>query len=333
MTGANIFVIYEDGQGNVTLSPRHGAGEFEPEHDTTANVTLLEGSGVSNGKMVANVLCSNCERWSGGTTDFTGSSGDWIHASLPGDPLDSTQVDAEIDQHQDHGSFTWDYTSAQGGTNVNPFLSRSNNGSVSTPPSTTTSGSGDSDSESTGSASDMLVEAHGSLAAIAFVVGFPIGTVLLRIPNMSIWVHAGVQIFSYLCFIAAAGLGIYIAKVQDQLMNHHPIIGIVLLAVLFFQPLFGVLHHQMFKRKQGRGVFSYLHIWEGRLAVLLGIINGGLGLQLAGDVGRWYTIVYGVFAGLMGLVFLGSVIYGEVKGQMKTRMSSDRERQETRQKS
>jgi hypothetical protein len=58
MAGSNIFVIYADAAGtNVTLSPRLGTGEQEPMSDNTAMVSLLSGSMVSNGMMVANVKC------------------------------------------------------------------------------------------------------------------------------------------------------------------------------------------------------------------------------------------------------------------------------------
>lgn len=57
MSGANIFVVYTSGNGNVTLSPRLGTGHVMPQFNSNAQVTLLEGSGVSNGKMVANVRC------------------------------------------------------------------------------------------------------------------------------------------------------------------------------------------------------------------------------------------------------------------------------------
>jgi hypothetical protein len=58
MAGANIFVIYANAAGtNVTLSPRLGTGEQQPESDTTAMLTLLDGSGIMNGMMVANVKC------------------------------------------------------------------------------------------------------------------------------------------------------------------------------------------------------------------------------------------------------------------------------------
>jgi Cytochrome domain of cellobiose dehydrogenase len=58
MKGSNIFMIYADAAGtNVTLSPRLGTGNSEPSADTTAEVTLLDGSGISDSMMVANVRC------------------------------------------------------------------------------------------------------------------------------------------------------------------------------------------------------------------------------------------------------------------------------------
>lgn len=321
MEGANIFVIYADGQGNVTLSPRQGLGEFEPEHDTRANVTLLEGSGIKGNRMVANVMCSNCHRWNGGSTDFTSSSGDWLHASRPGDPLDSTNVNENIQEHDDRAIFIWKYTPAHGGPDVNPFVASARTNGVSSPPPA--SGGSDSDSSGDGDGDDdddveelpidIMITAHGSLASVVFLVLFPVGAMVIRIFSLPVWVHAGIQIFTYCCFIAAAGLGIYIAKSLDLLMNHHPIIGITLLALLFFQPLFGLLHHTSYKKVQRRTFISHLHIWEGRVAIILGMINGGLGIQIAGNVKKGYIIAYAVVAGVMGLVYLATVVFGEVK--------------------
>lgn len=60
MAGSNIFIIYPDSTGNnVTLSPRLGKGNYEPYYDTDAKVTLLDGSGVANGVMTANVRCES----------------------------------------------------------------------------------------------------------------------------------------------------------------------------------------------------------------------------------------------------------------------------------
>ncbi len=67
MAGASIFVMYANGLGNVTISARDGGqGHVEPQSDSNLQngVTLLAGSGIVDGKMIANVHCpySNPER-------------------------------------------------------------------------------------------------------------------------------------------------------------------------------------------------------------------------------------------------------------------------------
>ena len=58
MPGANIFMVYGDADGqNVTLSPRLTSGYVMPNYNPAAQITLLSGSGVSNGTMTANVRC------------------------------------------------------------------------------------------------------------------------------------------------------------------------------------------------------------------------------------------------------------------------------------
>jgi hypothetical protein len=60
MAGAHIFAMYTDGTGNVTVSARNGnQGEVEPVFNSTlmSGVELLEGTGISNGMMTANIRC------------------------------------------------------------------------------------------------------------------------------------------------------------------------------------------------------------------------------------------------------------------------------------
>ena len=60
MMHATIFVMYADGKDNVTLSGRAGGpGHVMPtlDSDLMTGVTLLAGSGIVDGKMVANVHC------------------------------------------------------------------------------------------------------------------------------------------------------------------------------------------------------------------------------------------------------------------------------------
>ena len=58
MSGSNIFMVYADASGsNVTLSPRLGHGNVQPNYDGTTQVSLLGGSGIANNRMTANVRC------------------------------------------------------------------------------------------------------------------------------------------------------------------------------------------------------------------------------------------------------------------------------------
>ena len=104
-----------------------------------------------------------------------------------------------------------------------------------------------------------VIIAHGVLASLAFVILFPLGGILIRVASFRglVAVHAGIQITAYLFFIAAVGLGIYMAKNIRQLNSYHPIIGLVLFALLFFQPILGYMHHLMFKKYAKRAIYSY----------------------------------------------------------------------------
>lgn len=81
------------------------------------------------------------------------------------------------------------------------------------------------------------------------------------------------------------------------------IIGLTIFGLLAVQALLGIIHHIMYKRKGKRQVWSYAHIWTGRALITLGIINGGLGMQMA-DVSRAGKIAYGVCAGFIWVVWM-----------------------------
>ena len=60
MAGANIFFVYADATGtNVTVSPRKGVGNVMPLYPSGTQITVLEGSGIANGIMTANVRCKS----------------------------------------------------------------------------------------------------------------------------------------------------------------------------------------------------------------------------------------------------------------------------------
>ncbi|KAF1990177.1 hypothetical protein K402DRAFT_325745, partial [Aulographum hederae CBS 113979] len=156
---------------------------------------------------------------------------------------------------------------------------------------------------------------HGVLASLAFVILFPTGGIIIRVvpSRAAIWIHALCQILAYIVYTVSFGMGIWLVKTLDNpSVNYHPIIGIVVFAALFFQPFLGLMHHLMFKRHQRRQIWSYGHLWIGRLFITLGIINGGLGLYIADNT---YSgkIAYGVVAAVFWLLWVLCAVYGEVK--------------------
>jgi len=159
---------------------------------------------------------------------------------------------------------------------------------------------------------------HGVMACLAFAFMFPVGAIAIRLLSFpgSIWLHAGLQIFAYILFIVAFGLGIWVADQNPtkKLSDYHPVIGIVLFILLFLQPILGWMHHALYKKYQERTFWSYGHIWLGRIVITLGIINGGLGLMYAKDDAPATTgeiAAYGVVAGIIWLIYIISIFIGE----------------------
>ena len=76
----------------------------------------------------------------------------------------------------------------------------------------------------------------------------------------------------------------------------HTIFGTVLIFLFLIQPFLGILHHLQYRKSLNRAPISYAHIWYGRILMLCGIINGGLGLKLAANTKKG-KIAYGVVAG------------------------------------
>lgn len=168
-----------------------------------------------------------------------------------------------------------------------------------------------------------ILIAHGVLAALAFVLFFPLGSILIRLGTFrGVWlVHGIFQLFAYIVYIVAFGLGVWMVNTipYNLLDTYHPIIGIVLFVLLFFQPILGYVHHVQYKKYSRRTVWSYGHLWLGRIVITLGMINGGLGMLLASDAPaflsfrptRGQIIAYGVIAGIMWLLWVAAAFVGE----------------------
>ncbi|QSZ29022.1 hypothetical protein DSL72_003532 [Monilinia vaccinii-corymbosi] len=349
MAGAYIFIIYSDGNGNVTLSARDGGpGHVEPmlDGELASKVQLLVGSGVTGGVMKANVLCTKCP-----LTSTTTTSSPWIAAWNKGSPIDSTSNSYTINQHDDdsYRQFTYDLTAAAISSDQNPFLSPTAGTSVSESnlPSATASQPSSSSSYSTGngggegseeyrtSASTIKAYniAHGTIMGITMVILFPLGAISMVLFGKW-WIHAAFQIFSLVMLVIGFGLGVKLAMFKDYLFKYpaktHTSFGLALFILFFIQPILGLLHHLAYQRQHARGVVGYVHIWYGRVLLILGIINGGLGLQLAGNT-KGGEIAYGLIAGLVALAYLTMVVSKSLGKCVGSQASSGRNGEKERQ--
>ncbi|KAL2168287.1 hypothetical protein VTG60DRAFT_206 [Thermothelomyces hinnuleus] len=318
MVGANIFLMYQDGKGNVTLSPRLGVGHTEPMLDTSstaAQLTLLAGSGVSEdgSTMTANVACSNCESWDGGEMSLQSSSSGWIGAWKQGPSLATTDRAAAIDQHDNVAQFRVDLTKATVSADSNPFLSTGSDegGNGSDPGAGPDSGPGsdpgssDGVTQISGSSKPAVLVAHGIIMALVMGLFYPLGSTLMPLVGKW-WVHAAWQAVAFCLMWAGFGLGVVAGRriLGDPWNETHTVFGAVVICLLGIQPVFGILHHLHYLRVQRRGLISYVHTWWGRILMVLGVINGGLGLKLTGEEDG-PVIAYSVISGVVFLGYLG----------------------------
>ncbi|CAN8105541.1 unnamed protein product [Discula destructiva] len=160
-----------------------------------------------------------------------------------------------------------------------------------------------------------IERAHGIIGCLTFAFLFPLGAITVRLlpSRLAVPLHATIQVLA-LCFaIVTLGMGIWMAQGTEYIETYHAIIGIIAISAVCIQPITGLIQHRLFKKKKRnspanirprRTALSYVHIWWGIAFITLGIINGGFGLQLNGAEQR-FIIVYGVFAGVIWVVWMG----------------------------
>lgn len=142
--------------------------------------------------------------------------------------------------------------------------------------------------------------------AALFAIFFPLGAIILRLSKSrnAAWIHGIWQAVSLIGALAGFGIGVYLATVEDKVsltqensrvgpceanvhkwvtQQGHAIIGTIVIAFLVLQPLGGFLHHQKYRSHGKPTLMGSVHRWTGRVFLVLGVINGGLGLWLADE--------------------------------------------------
>ena len=155
--------------------------------------------------------------------DLSSPSSDWIYAYNDGDPLKSDDIYQHIDMHTMLGGFKLDLSKALVGSSLNPFT-QGDKSSSSMPgqPTEDLDDSQDDHSKEDGhehghthvEGVGLAVWIHGLIMFLAFVIGFPAGAILIRVASMRglIWIHAGLQVASYVGVLLGLALGVYITR-------------------------------------------------------------------------------------------------------------------------
>ncbi|KAI1432625.1 iron reductase domain protein [Xylaria sp. CBS 124048] len=323
MAGANVFVMYADGAGNVTVSARKSTGRSEPKHQTDTKLTLLEGSGITdNGQtMLANIRCANCESWDGGSLSLSSTSSPFISAWKEGSPLNTKNLEATIARHDSHDQFAFDLTRASIGDDQNPFVNNNNGGSPSLP------GGSNNDSSPLPESGEIreiakLTSAHGIVMSIVMVALYPLGSILM--PLFGNWsLHATWQTLSFIAMWAGFGIGVVLAqRTGYNFIEAHTKLGTAVVALFGIQPIGGYLHHRHYLKYHKRGLVSYGHIWYGRILMVLGIINGGLGLKLS-NASKSLVTAYAAIAAIIFIAYIGGAFFAEVKRRKRTELGDN----------
>lgn len=193
MAGSTIFAVYTDGNGGVTVSPRDGAGHFQPQHSASKNVTILAGSKADANTVVANFRYRATES----QLDVQSSASPFIGAWKEGAAFDTMNLEQALEHHDDKRIYTLNLAEANVGISTNPFLDAS---TVQAP------GQG-SQGGSDVSLGTRLLKAHGILMGVAWLIVFPAGAVLMRLRWGGVWAHVFVQVLGTSMVIAAFGVG------------------------------------------------------------------------------------------------------------------------------
>lgn len=314
MKDSNIIVVYASrGNENVTVSPRLGKGHFLPLYNPDANISVLDGSGIYDGALTANIRCDSCLSWEGGSENLMNPASPWIWGVKYGSPLRSDSLSAHLLEHDYDGVAFVNMRNATG-TNImgNPFMNLAN--------ATITPAWNRPPFDSVGLNKKKI--AHAVLMTIAFVAFFPFAAIALHLfPSSStVTIHATFQLFNLVVSVAGLAVGISMSQKIHLMRHHHPIIGIIVVASLsVFQPAMGLIQHRQFHKTGDKGMFAYLHRWLGRSMIVLGIINVGLGFQLTGwrdpYAPRGAVVTCSVVAGIVGVSYVTILLLSSMKKQ------------------
>lgn len=200
MDNTLMFMMYFDStEKNITVSPRLSYGHTEPSYTSNVTYSVLPGSGVFNGQMVANVICGNCRQWKGGSIDPSDTAANFIYAVGPAQNFKSNSASADLMRHAAYGTFTMDLTKAVGAGQI---------------PIAVTADTTGTKQDTDKSDHDFPAAFHACFMILAFFGLMPFGILILRGFKSPKW-HGFNQILS----VAVALFGVFLGFYSSTMYN------------------------------------------------------------------------------------------------------------------
>ncbi|OTB14991.1 putative iron reductase domain protein [Daldinia sp. EC12] len=297
MAGALILLAYSSESGqNVTLSPRIASGHSEPVFTPEIKVDALDGTGLNNGTFIFNGRCTNCRSWldGAGKIDVASKSQNMIYATGDTSTLKSDSFDAPLRMHYNYGTFTLDMVHATGPAGV-PTIDRSENSTL----VATTQGLSKEGKK------DVAALMHAIIMVFVSVGLYPFGIFILRLGSWVRW-HGINQAFAFVLTIIGSSLGFSISKFYNRskkVNTAHQVIGILIFIFIFAQFALGFFHHRTFKKTQQTTKMAPIHVWMGRVIIVMGVVNGFLGFPLA-QASQYNYVLAGLILFLFPIMML-----------------------------
>ncbi|KAI0417142.1 hypothetical protein F5X98DRAFT_341526 [Xylaria grammica] len=308
-----VLMAYPSASGDsVTISPRRSYGHSEPVYDSGINVTALPGTGLFNDTTyVFEGVCSNCRSWSrNGKIDISSAAQEMVYAIGPSAGTASNNPRESLKVHESYGSFTMDLVHATGAGGVPVIPTVKDITSVGAAQKLAKSGY-----------KDNKAILHAVFMILAFVGIWPFGILVLRVGGSPRW-HAINQTVAFGLVLVGAILGFVISTSYNRSKKFntpHQVIGILVFVFVIIQLGLGFLHHRIYKKTQQPTKIAPVHVWLGRLVILLGVVNGFTGFPLALSPGYDFAllgVVSFVLLSFLAILFIGTV-FRHVKQKSK----------------
>ncbi|CAI4212268.1 unnamed protein product [Parascedosporium putredinis] len=276
MDGALVLMVYVRSPPFLLrhkrhLLPRYARGHYEPAYYPNFEYRTLPGTGVTDNHFVVSAHClSGCRSWPGGYIDVSDDNQKAIFALGPKETFRSNDPAAPLRYHSRYGSFKIALGRTRGAGDAPEVSDGSSN--QGTEPHMQRNGRWDPKSTM-----------HAVFMILVFVVLLPLGVFILRIGNSPKW-HAVNQFISLLGALVGFALGILTSfhyQRSRKFVSSHQVIGYLVIAGLIGQFVVGVMHHIRYRRREGTGKLTPVHVWVGRIVIFLGSINAFLGFQFA----------------------------------------------------